>query len=94
MPELSSTFVDRFYEFYDACSPEEREVLDLMGAAAVLVRDGAIEEPETVGFQTNAGRPFLIQNMMSDLKLMNEMLSNVSKTRSEISMTFARNARA
>jgi bacteriocin-like protein len=28
------------------------------------------------------------------LKLMGEMLSNVSKTRSEISMTFARNARA
>ena len=27
-------------------------------------------------------------------KLMGEMLSNVSKTRSEISMTFARNARA
>lgn len=29
-----------------------------------------------------------------DGKLMGEMLSNVSKTRSEISMTFARNARA
>jgi hypothetical protein len=28
------------------------------------------------------------------LKLMSEILSNVSKTRSEISMTFARNARA
>jgi hypothetical protein len=28
------------------------------------------------------------------LKLMGEILSNVSKTRSEISMTFARNARA
>jgi hypothetical protein len=28
------------------------------------------------------------------LKLMGEMLSNVSKTRSEISQTFARNARA
>jgi hypothetical protein len=27
-------------------------------------------------------------------KVMGEMLSNVSKTRSEISMTFARNARA
>jgi hypothetical protein len=30
----------------------------------------------------------------SALKLMGEILSNVSKTRSEISMTFARNARA
>lgn len=37
---------------------------------------------------------FSIQEMMSGLKLMGEMLSNVSKTRSEISMTFARNARA
>jgi hypothetical protein len=32
--------------------------------------------------------------MMDDLKLMFEILSNVSKTRSEISMTLARNARA
>ena len=37
---------------------------------------------------------FLIQEMMSSLKLMGEILSNVSKTRAEISMTFARNARA
>jgi hypothetical protein len=37
---------------------------------------------------------FLIQQMMSSLKLMGEILSNVSKTRSEISMTFARNSRA
>jgi hypothetical protein len=36
---------------------------------------------------------FLIQEMMAGLKLMGEILSNVSKTRSEISMTFARNAR-
>jgi hypothetical protein len=36
----------------------------------------------------------LIQEMMASLKLMNEILSNVSKTRAEISMTFARNARA
>jgi hypothetical protein len=37
---------------------------------------------------------FLIQEMMSSLKLMGEILSNVSKTRAEISMTFARNTRA
>jgi hypothetical protein len=36
----------------------------------------------------------LIQEMMANLKLMGEILSNVSKTRSEISMTFACNARA
>jgi hypothetical protein len=36
---------------------------------------------------------FLVQDIMSGLKLMGEVLSNVSKTRSEISMTFARNAR-
>jgi hypothetical protein len=39
-------------------------------------------------------RAFLIQEMMASMKLMNEILSNVSKTRSEISQTFARNARA
>jgi hypothetical protein len=32
--------------------------------------------------------------VQASLKLMGEILSNVSKTRSEISMTFARNARA
>ena len=36
----------------------------------------------------------LIQEMMASLKLMSELISNVSKTRSEISMTFARNSRA
>ena len=36
----------------------------------------------------------VVQEIVSSLKLMGEMLSNVSKTRSEISMTFARNARA
>ena len=35
-----------------------------------------------------------IKLVAGGLKLMGEMLSNVSKTRSEISMTFARNARA
>jgi hypothetical protein len=33
-------------------------------------------------------------NSVAGGKLMGEILSNVSKTRSEISMTFARNARA
>jgi hypothetical protein len=35
-----------------------------------------------------------VQEMVASLKLMNEILSNMSKARSEISMTFARNARA
>jgi len=33
-------------------------------------------------------------SLMDTVKLMSEILSNVSKKRSEISMTFARNARA
>ena len=36
----------------------------------------------------------VIQEAMASLKLMSEILSNVAKTRSELSMTFARNARA
>ncbi len=36
----------------------------------------------------------LVGDLLATAKLMNEILSNVSKTRSEISMTFARNARA
>jgi hypothetical protein len=36
----------------------------------------------------------VVSEMLAAAKLMGEILSNVSKTRSEISMTFARNARA
>src|SRR5262249_51853470 len=39
-------------------------------------------------------KPTVDQVKGGDLKLLGEMLSNVSKTRSEISKTFARNARA
>jgi hypothetical protein len=38
-------------------------------------------------------RAFLLQEMMAALKLMSEMLSNVQKTRADISQTFARNIR-
>ena len=38
-------------------------------------------------------REFLLQEMMASIRLMGELLSNVSKTRSEISMSFARNIR-
>jgi hypothetical protein len=36
----------------------------------------------------------LVSEVLATAKLMGEILSNVSKTRAEISMTFARNARA
>lgn len=39
-------------------------------------------------------RSALLQHQMGSLKLMGGILSSVSRTRSEISMTFARNARA
>jgi predicted ribosomally synthesized peptide with nif11-like leader len=41
-----------------------------------------------------AGGTLSVSEAMASLKLLGEILSNVSKTRSEISMTFARNARA
>jgi hypothetical protein len=48
----------------------------------VFVLAGSASEVE--GFETN----------LRKISLMGEILSNISKTRSEISMTFARNARA
>jgi hypothetical protein len=55
-------------------------------------RDTDVQELTAEQLEFVAGG--LIQEMMASLKLMGEILSNVSKTRSEISMTFARNARA
>jgi hypothetical protein len=55
-------------------------------------RDTDVQELTAEQLELVAGG--LIQEMMASLKLMGEILSNVSKTRSEISMTFARNARA
>jgi hypothetical protein len=46
------------------------------------------------GGDPRQGQQFLMQELMQNMKLMTEILSNISKTRSEISMTFARNARA
>lgn len=46
----------------------------------------------TVG-ETDQVSGGLIQEMMASLKLMGEVLSNVGKTRAEISMTFVRNVR-
>ena len=55
-------------------------------------RDTDVQELTAEQLELVAGG--LIQEMMASLKLMGEILSNVSKTRSEISMTFARNSRA
>jgi hypothetical protein len=62
--------------------PRDRE-----NHASSEVRTLNVTEVEAVG----GGN---IAQMMASLKLMGEILSNVSKTRAEISMTFARNARA
>ena len=56
-------------------------------------RDTTVQELTAEQLELVAGGS-LIQEMMANLKLMGEILSNVSKTRSEISMTFARNSRA
>lgn len=56
-------------------------------------RDTNVQELTAEQLELVAGGS-LIQEMMANLKLMGEILSNVSKTRSEISMTFARNSRA
>jgi bacteriocin-like protein len=63
-------------------------------AMNVLKRTNAETEQLSDAELDQVSGGFSIQEMMSGLKLMGEMLSNVSKTRSEISMTFARNARA
>jgi hypothetical protein len=56
-------------------------------------RDTDVQELTAEQLELVAGGR-LMQEMMTGLKFMSELLSNVSKTRSEISMTFARNARA
>jgi hypothetical protein len=89
-------FTERFLAFYDSCSAEEQALLDYLASAGVaLGPDG--DDAEVEGFQAPgapAPRPVLPAGSMGSYKLMGEILSNVSKTRSEISMTFARNARA
>jgi hypothetical protein len=56
----------------------------------IMTRDTELKELTAEEIEHVAGGD-LVQ---ASLKLMGEILSNVSKTRSEISMTFARNARA
>jgi len=56
-----------------------------------------IRDHETEAQELTAEQLDLVSGGASPLetmRLMSEILSNVSKTRSEISMTFARNARA
>ena len=62
------------------------------GQDSIMMYDRKTETQELsldqLAFAAGGASPQLIT------KLMSEILSNVSKTRSEISMTFARNARA
>jgi hypothetical protein len=51
-------------------------------------------ETETLELTTEQLELVAGGTFMQDVKLLFDMLSNVAKTRSEISMTFARNARA
>jgi hypothetical protein len=50
---------------------------------------GAVSGANSIAFWES-----LVSEVLETAKQMGEILSNVSKTRSEISMTFARNARA
>ncbi len=58
---------------------------------------GGPGRPSLAVAHAQAGRqvfkPAPVQQQVSSQKLMGQMMSNVSKTRSEISMTFARNSR-
>ncbi len=89
MSDPTTPFAERFLAFYDSCNAEERELLDYMGSAAVTMGRDEGADPEVQGFEKTSPQPKPIR-----LDLLGAMLSNVSKTRSEISMTFARNARA
>jgi hypothetical protein len=91
MPEPSSTFVDRFTVFYDSCSPEEREVLAMLGTAAVLVRDGNVDESDVVGFQVGAGMS--VQTQIQQNVLMSQLLTNLANVRHESVKTIANNLR-
>jgi hypothetical protein len=67
-----------------------RFVRNVAGFAARPAREAAVQQLTAEEIERVAGG----LNLSEGLKLMGEILSNVSKTRSEISMTFARNARA
>jgi hypothetical protein len=56
----------------------------------IMTHDAELQELTAEEIERVAGGDVV----QAGLKLMGEILSNVSKTRSEISMTFARNARA
>ena len=65
---------------------ENRQMMTATGISELSVTDAALATPDLVVYKEAPSGGVL--------KLMGEILSNVSKTRSEISMTFARNARA
>jgi hypothetical protein len=62
---------------------ESRRMMSVTATYDTYETSTLVEEPAPVVEETTV-----------ELKLMGEILSNVSKTRSEISMTFARNSRA
>ena len=76
---------DKLLGWAATLSDREQQALVVL-LTSLQAPDGA----DTAGFTQGS----LTFGTMSSLKLMGEILSNVSKTRSEISMTFARNSRA
>jgi hypothetical protein len=90
MPEPSTTFVDRFTVFYDSCSPEEREVLAMLGTAAGLVRDGAVDQPEVTGFQAG---DLSLQAQLQQNALLDQLLTNLATMKHETLKGIAQNLR-
>jgi hypothetical protein len=71
---------------HDGLSAEERAVL---GAVLRYGLPASGDEPDdTAGYADD------LPEILGALKLIGDLLSNVSKTRADIAMTFARNARA
>jgi hypothetical protein len=87
------SLLDKFTAWASTLSDRERE--HLMHAFAAGLEGADDTSGFTAGQQQSLRQqqPHFQQSMAS-LRLMGEILSNVSKTRSEISMTFARNSRA
>ena len=86
MEDAARSVGGKLLTFHEGLSPDEQAML---GAALWQGLREFADQPDDAG-----GYAYNLNEMMVSLKLMGEILSNVSKTRSEISMTFARNARA
>jgi hypothetical protein len=88
-------FGEKLQAFAATLTLEEQTILESIIRLAIGA-EGEGPQDEVQGYDAaSVQRPQpTTQPSGSQLKLMAEILSNVSKTRSEISMTFARNARA